>query len=532
MASIVLAGLAANYPNPGTFLELDFAQGPVGGSGSARTAIIIGNKTTAGTASNDTVVYGPDTAVPCQVENDVITLFGSGSQLHRAYLRFTAVNKTTSLYFIAVSPSAGAAATGTITFVNNATALGNVRVWIGDQFVDTTINSGDTITTIATNVAANINTQTRWAVTATSSVGVVTVTAKNLGPEGNWIRYQAQITTNGTIATTVAPTANTQFTSGTTADVNTTALATILPARYYWIVSCDSDATNIGRIVTQVTAQAQPTTGNRQRVIAGSTDTLANAITLATGINSPRCEIVWANATDMTPLEAAANNAALYALLEQGSQYGVFRKNFSLFPSSANDSTLWLPQVVGGTNLSGAGGRNGVAGSPTVAQVTSALNNGLSPISVQTNGQARLEKRITTRSLNGATQDYRIRDAHKVSVCDYWCDDAVAITQLQFGGSDLLPNPQQGQPPPPAIATTPQLWGNALKGLVTRYGNAGQWSYPPGQTVQPGLTPADVINANAVVQQETNPNSRMSALFQLSPVPLADQFAILAQQVG
>ena len=207
-------------------------------------------------------------------------------------------------------------------------------------------------------------------------------------------------------------------------------------------------------------------------------------------------------------------------------------KNFSLFPSSTTDQGLWLPQQVGGTNISGAGGRNGVGGAPTVAQITSALNNGITPITQLQNGQAQLVKRCTTKSVTGSTQDYRIRDGHKVTVCDYWADDAVARTQLQFGGKDILPNQTQGAPPLPAVATTPQLWGNMLKGLTIEYGNGGQWTYPPGVPIVPGNTPADTINSAAIIQQETNPSSRMSALFQLSPVSIFDSAAILAQQIA
>jgi hypothetical protein len=251
-------------------------------------------------------------------------------------------------------------------------------------------------------------------------------------------------------------------------------------------------------------------------------DTLANTITVATGLNAPRCEIIWGNSTDLTPSELAANNAAIYALLEAGAPVGVARKNFSLFPSTQPDQNIWLIKA----------GRNGVGGAPTTAQITSALNNGITPITVLPNGQAQLVKRVTTRSLNGATADYRIRDAHKVTVCDFWGDDAVAITQLQFGGRDLLPDPAVGQPPPPPIAVTPAIWGGSLKGLVKSYGNAGQWDTPGGQPLANQVDAADYINSRAIIQRETNPTTRMSALFQLTPVSIFDQAAILAQQVG
>jgi phage tail sheath gpL-like len=517
--SIVLVGLNSAFPNPGTYIEIDFAQGPVSGSSTVRTCLVMGNKTSAGSATVETQIYGPDTQTPCATENDVITLFGTGSQLHRAFLAFTKVNTTTALYFIAVAESAGAQASLTITIANAATSNGNFRFWCGAEFIDTTITSGDAATAIATNVSNSINSQTRWAVTAAPSGATVVVTAKNHGPEGNWIRVQSLITPGaGTIATTTSLTANTYLSGGVTADSVTNALATIKPYRYYYTVVCDSDSANVGAVVTQVTSVAQPTTGIRQRVVSGFVDTLANGITQATGINNPRSEIEWGPALDYTPIELAANQAALFALLEAGAAVGVNRKNFSLFPTpQGNDTSLWFLKS----------GRGGAAVSPTQAQITSALSNGLSPFVNTTAGPAQYIKRCTTRSLNGSTSDYRIRDAHKVTICDYWGDDAVAITQLNFGGKDLLADVQAGQPPPPPIATTPSLWGNELKALVTRYDQAGQWA-----STVPGVRGGDTINANAIVQQETSPPTRLSALFGLTPVNIADQFAILAQQVA
>jgi phage tail sheath gpL-like len=126
-ASIVLAGLGANYLTPGNYLELLFAQGQAGGATSARDILLIGNKTTAGSAVADTVIYGPDTPVPLQTESDAIALFGAGSELHRGWRAVTAVNTVTTIRAIVVTESAGAAATATITFATTAAANGNVR---------------------------------------------------------------------------------------------------------------------------------------------------------------------------------------------------------------------------------------------------------------------------------------------------------------------------------------------------------------------------------------------------------------------
>ena len=76
------------------------------------------------------------------------------------------------------------------------------------------------------------------------------------------------------------------------------------------------------------------------------------------------------------------------------------------------------------------------------------------------------------------------------------------------------------------------MWGNALKNVTSRYGNAGQWGYAPGTTPLAGQSPADAINAAAIIQAEVSPPTRMSAYFPLTPVNIADQFAVLGQQVA
>jgi phage tail sheath gpL-like len=513
-ASIVLVGLGASFPNPGVFAEIDFAVGPAGPAPGVRNILLFGNKTASGSATVDTVVYGPNTAVPAQTEQDWINVFGAGSHLHRMFLRIAAVlgnNNPIGIYGIAVTASAGAAAAATMTIATAATSNGNHRFWCVDQFVDTPITSGDSAATIATNIITSINEQSRWPIVASSGgSGVVTLTAVVAGLEGNWIKVQALIAPGTSqVGTTTTLTANTKLTGGTTADSVAAAVATIAPTRYYYQVSHDSDATNIGRIVTQVNADAQPGVGIRQRVFAGSSDTLGNEITLATGLNAPRCEIESSIGSDLTPMEIAANNCALFALWEAAtSEAGPGRDNFSLYPVSDLDNDFWL--IIPS--------RDGSSVALTVPNITSALNNGITPLA-NVAGKLQLVKRVTSRSLNGAVQDYRIRDAHRVSVCDWWTDDAVFLTQQQFGGKNLAPNPQQGVPFP-ANSTCPRFWGAALKGLVRKYEAAGQ------------LKNGDQIIGNMIVQQETTPADRMSALAPLQTIDLADQFMLLVQQVA
>jgi phage tail sheath gpL-like len=514
-ASIVLVGIGANFPNPGVYAQINFAAGPAGPGAGPRNILVFGNQTASGTATDNTVVYGPDTAIPVQTEQDVINVFGAGGHHHRAFLRIAAVLGATpavGIYFIAVAPSAGSAAAGTITYTTAATGVGTARVWVGDDFVDTTINSGDSVAMIASNVITSVNGKNRWPVVASSGgSGIVTLTAVNTGPEGNWIPYQAQVINGGvSIGTTVSPTANTNMTGGTTADNITSALATIASTRFYYQVLHDTDSTNVGKLVSQTNTLAQPVTGIRQRAFSGSRDTLANEITAATAQNAARAELESALGSDLTGLEIAANNVAIYALFESsGAQYGPGRDNFSLFPVDSDDQSFWkiIPS------------RSGSASALTVSQITSALNNGITPLALINHGSAlQLVKRVTTRSLNGTLQDYRVRDAHRVSVPDWWTDDAIALTQLQFGGKNLAPDPQPGVTLP-ENSTSPRLWKTALQSLVRKYEAAGQ------------LQNGSAIIAGMIVQQETLAPDRMSALVPLQVIDIADQFCMLVNQV-
>jgi phage tail sheath gpL-like len=508
-ASIVLTGLAANDPVPGVYQEINFAAGPSTGYGGVRAILCLANGTTAGTATRDTVVYGPDTTVPLQTEQDMINLFGTGSEGHRMYRRIAATgNNVTPVYWICVTSSTGAAATGTITVASTATANATLRVFVGDTFIDTAITSGDTPTVIAGNVVSSVNSQTVWPVTASNTAGVVTLTAKVPGLRGNQIRYMAQVIFSSTSpTTTVTATTDTALSGGTTADSNATALATINAAKYYRIVSAAEDATQLGNLASQVLTQALPTTGIRQRVFGGSIDTLSNAQTIATGINSARCEMTWLQTATWTPAELAANAAAVYALFEDSGNKP--RNNYSGFPILSSDQAAWkvpAPRLT--------------ANAPSRASLKSALLNGLTPLQVNSNGTTAICKRITTRSLTGGVSDYRIRDAHKVTICDFFADDLGTKIALQFGGKDLADDPPQGTPPPGPQVITPRIVKGAVLRLIQDYGDNGL------------LQNVATIQAQTIVQRELNPRTRVSASIPLQTVDIADQFALSENQVA
>lgn len=509
--SIPLTGLAANDPVPGNYIEINFAQGAASLGTGTYAILLMGNKLSTGSATVDTVIYGPVSATPLVTTQDAISLFGQGSELHRMWLRTVKVNQGVPVYAIAVTESAGAKATGIVTFATSATANGSVRTYVGDDFVDTAVTSGDNVTTIAAAVAVDVNTRLDWAVTATSALGVLTLTAKQKGPRGNFIRFAAVMSSSsmGTTSTVSAPVfmgaAATGGVDGSTADSNATALTTILPFRFYYIVSAAEDATQFGAVVTQIGTQAQPLTGIRQRAITGAVGTSGATVTIATGINSARAGIAWLQNSEFTPSELGANLAAVIALEEAPLQ---FKCNFSGYGNDASSSTHWFVKAP----------RSGTA--PTRATIKTVLNNGITPIGVNANGSTYIVKLITTRSLNGASPDYRVRDWHKVTICDRYADDLYAKLVANFQGKQIADDPLTGQRIPGGSVVTPRVMKAAINKLTNDYNELDL------------LQNVAAILADTQVIRESSPTTRMSARIPLQPIDILDQTATAIDQVA
>lgn len=506
--AIVLTGLTADDSVPGNYLQIDFAQGEAAGSGSPIEVLLMGNMLSTGTATADTIVYGPDSIVQLQTEQDAIDLFGTGSELHRMFRRFVKPNKDTTLRAIAVTESVGAQATGVMLFVGTATAAGSAGLWVGDELVEIPVANLDTSSVAATAMAAAINTQKHWAVTAaataTGTWGFVTLTARQRGLRGNEIRYMPRVTPN--IGLTVPTAVDQALAGGATADSNVSALATINNSKYYYIVSAAGDASQFGGLSSQVNTNAAATIGIRQRAITGAVGSVSATDTISTGINSARSEIVWSEKSPWTGAELAANHAAIVTLFETKPNP---RTNYAGFGNDAITQGFWFAPR---PRLDSA--------IPSRTNIKTALNNGVCPIGVNPNGSTYLVNRITTRSLNGATNDYRIRDAHKVTICDFFGEDLVAKFNLQFPGMRIMDDVPDGAPQPGPNVMTPRRARVAVFGLVDVY--AGNDLLQSIEIIKNGIT----------IQRETSPRTRLGIRIPLRPIDNFYQSCIDIQQVA
>lgn len=504
---ILLTGLSANDPVPGVYFQINHAVGE-GSTATAEYALLfLGNKTSSGDATVDTEIYGPTSVLPLLTEDNWISRFGVGSELHRMYRASALVSPNVTRYAVAVTESAGANATGTITFTGTATAAGDVRVYVGNDYVDVVISSGDVIATIATNTAAAINQKINWGVTASAALGVVTVTAKQKGPRGNEFRYMARVSTG--ITTAVTPTTDTAFSGGTTADSFTNALATILPKRYYYIVSPTSDSTLNGAILTQVNSVALPLNGNlTERIVAGSTDTFANVTSAAIAANGARMDIIHSEKNPMTSCEIAAHMATIFLVGEDSDE-----TNFAGYGQDAQSAAVFgipAPRLA--------------SVHPTRTQIKSALNNGISPIAVNASGKAYLVNRITTRSLNGSTNDYRIRDSHKVTVCDKYADVGKTLIANRYARCKIGNNPSSNSPPPIDTSGKPVVYPQLIKQCLGEVVD----QFESRRLVENGAE----IKAGIVCQRETDPSTRITAIVNLQTIDNFYQAGFITNQVS
>jgi len=513
--SIEVTGIPANYATPGDFMQLSFGVGQAGIGTGQYAALLIGNMTSSGSATHSTVVYGPSSTVPMQSETDVIALFGPGSELHRMWRRFRRVNTTTPLYAIATSDSGGTASSTTIVLATNATANATLRVWHGDDVCDSTIVSGDTPTTAGDKLVIAINNKTEWPFTAANATGTVTLTSKCKTPRANELRVKAAIVLpTGTIAMTVTPNdTSTAFTSGATEDSWTTALATILPTRYYYIVSPSTNlsGTNFDDLVTQVLSQALPATGIRQRVIAASVDTQANASTVAanSGINNPRVQISQLYKSEWTAGEMAAQKAAVLATFE-GVRWSYNFRDFGKGTVGDVDTNQFWKINAPFTQSAW----------PTATSIETGLNNGIEPIGVVSSTGGTYETwSTTTKHKNGTNFDYRARSSHVVSVLDRWADELGQAAAERFGAKSLIDDPKNGEPVPDPNVVYPRLIKNLIFEKLNKYANVY-------------FKNVEVIKAAVDVQRDTDNNNRLGWRIPARVVDLLLQNVISIEDVS
>jgi phage tail sheath gpL-like len=479
--SISILGVGPNTL-PGVLDQISWATGPLS-LGTAKYAVIIlanirqdgsGSAGNAGTGSgiDGYNVYGPDTPVPMQSVNDALALFGGGSPAALAVADFMAINKSTPLYVAPVKQAiGGTAATWTLTVtLSGPLTNGSISLQVGpDAPVVTTVNASiDTATSIAANIASNINATNLLPVSAVATTGTLVLTTKVVGQRQNWLIASAKIV-NGT-GVVISQTQPSNFVNG--AGLDTVEVQNVLNTlavnglRYYYYVpeaGCDSvDAATFEEVQAQIDELTVAPICIRQRVVGGSSDTLANTQAVTTTVNDPRVEVVWLPSSQTVPLRLAARAASVYSLQEIP-PLGAQDVNFDGFGNDSASFQLWnVPAPLNGS-------------APSVLSQQSATITGITPLAVQNGGRTSIVKRATSRFYtNGSgTFDGRITDGGKVTIADQFTDDVKSLIVATFPRCLIGADPAQGSPPAIPGVCTPGLVKNLVQTVINNYASRG-----------------------------------------------------------
>ena len=376
--TVPFSNIPANIRPPLFYAEFDASA--AGYFTTSPRTLLIGQKLAAG-------VGIADKQIMVASEADAINLCGRGSMLARM---FTAARKNDPLGEIwllpVVEPAAGVAATGTIVITGTATAAGTLFLTIAGQLVQAAVASGDAPTAIATAVAAAINAATDLPVTASSSVGTVTLTCRWKGETGNDIltlhNYRGIAggeRTPAGVTVVVNPMA-----SGTAAPTLTAAIAAMADEEYDFIVQPFTDTTSLDAFKTEMSDASGRWSYNRQ-VYGHVYSAKRGALAALTSFGGAR------NDQHMTVAAVEANlpNPVWEYAAAYGARNAVFLKIDPARPTQTGELVGILPATAGQRF--------------TLTERQALLNYGVAT-SYYGGGAQRVERAITTYQKNAFSQ--------------------------------------------------------------------------------------------------------------------------------
>lgn len=550
---ISIIGWSSTDKVPGVGGETIFGSGPISATAIPIILLVVGTKLASGSMTPNQDV------LPILGVDDADAKLGAGGE---AALMCYAASKIpgVTLWCAPVAEAAGAAAAGlVITLAGTWTSNGSWTYRFNGITYTGGITPTDTFTTVAAAIANAVNADVRSAFTATSALGVVTLAVKSKGARGNqylafqdvsklpsgctssltgstWAAttayttssYVTPTTANGfyykcttagtsigtppvfptTIGTTVSDGTAvwtcwgqvltggiTTFGGGSGTETNTTLLSVLIPAEYARIACAENDATNLAAWRTQLDAQAGPTSNILEHLITAMNGTLASTQSIGqTTLNHPRFQVLWMLNGETHPAIIAATMAAIRAVTEQTD------------PDAAYDDVI----------LPGVAPQSQKLDWAQHTTLIAALNNSVTPVYTSPDGYAKICRSIQTRSLNGATPDYRVLDTSDAYVPDFVRRDL----SLDWSTSWRVANPRNTDNPAPdqkAAASgvgTPDTWNARVEGKLRKYergegfpnpiitnvdGNKPQSGWDPnGKRIMTAVTVAPMPNTHQV----------------------------------
>lgn len=284
---------------PGQYIEIDNTKAVRGLSQQDRKILVLGQRLTAGTVAQ---------AIPTRVNSaeQAVGFFGRGSMLAAMIAAAKKANPSTDLWAVALDDNgAGVAATKTVTLAGTVTAAGTLNLYVGGVLAQIAVAAAQTPTASATALAAAINANADLPFTASSSVGVVTLTARHKGENGGNIDvranyYQGEVLPAGMTVTVAAGVA------GSGNPTIATALAALGGDQYYTIISPWTDVANVAALEAELATRWGPMAQKTGHAFHGMSGSHATLTTYGAARNSPHSTFIGANGSPTPPYIWAA----------------------------------------------------------------------------------------------------------------------------------------------------------------------------------------------------------------------------------
>ena len=302
--NITFNSIPIDIRTAGQYVEVDHTKAVRGLPNMNRRILFMGNKLAAGNAV-------PNQLYRINSAAEAAGLFGRGSVLHEMLSAARNANRETDMWAVGLVDSAGGtAATFTLTVTGNATAAGTIALYINGSLLNIAVANADTPTIIAAAIAAAVNAWADSPFTAAAAVGVVTLTHKHKGTFGSdadiRVSYQPDEKMPAGVAVAVAA-----GVAGAGNPDAATALAAIAQEAFYTLVTPWNDATNIGKIETELAARWGGMDMRTGHLFVGYQGTHAGLTTFGAARNSPHSSIVGCRKTPNPCYVVAAVLAAV-----------------------------------------------------------------------------------------------------------------------------------------------------------------------------------------------------------------------------
>lgn len=440
---IFIVGFASDDFVPGFVGQTVFGAGPSTPGSQPIKLMLVGNMGSGGTAVADQDV---DQIFSAAQADD---LYDPGSELAsmcRAALPVPGV----TIYGAPVAASGGSAATLTITFATNANSAGTWYFRVAGRRLVASVDSGDTPTNQGDELVSFISARPTLPFTAANVAGTVTLTWKQTGLRGNQaIAFKEEHEKPGGTTCTLGGTGaavtggGKKFGGGTTADDVTNVANDTFAGHYQRVALAANDAANLAAWETHEDSKAGPLEMRPEHTVVASNDSLVNTTSLAqTTLNNPRFQMLWQLNGETPPCEVAAVFAAIRSATETSN------------PNASYDDVI-LPGVAMQSQDADIAQR---------VTLVSALKNSVTPITNYGNDGAAIVRSITSKSLTGASPDYRALDTGWTSLGDFVLFAAqVLYADWKTANPVVRDDPATEEKDPPAGVGYPRTWNAVIE---------------------------------------------------------------------